>query len=62
MTLVPAPKPGFTPKPVLVGFILNKLAIAHYLSPSGERGGVVVKALPYKPAGRIPDGVNGIFQ
>ena len=28
------------------------------------RGGVVVKALRYKPAGRgsIPDGVIGIFQ
>jgi len=29
---------------------------------TGARGGVVVKALRYKPAGSIPDGVNGIFQ
>jgi len=30
----------------------------------GARGGLVVKALRYKPAGRgsIPDGVTGIFQ
>ena len=28
----------------------------------GARGGVVVKALCYKPAGSIPDGVIGIFQ
>ena len=35
-----------------------------YDKKKGARGGVVVKALRYKPAGRgsIPDGVIGIFQ
>jgi hypothetical protein len=38
--------------------------LRNYICIYRARGGVVVKALCYKPAGRgfIPDGVIGIFQ
>jgi hypothetical protein len=45
-------------------FISWNLGISVGIIAYTVRGGVVVKALRYKPAGRvsIPDGVKGIFQ
>jgi len=47
----------------ILSYIMKRNIIT-LTNESGARGGVVVKALRYKPAGRgsIPDGVIGIFQ
>ena len=49
---------GFCPKDLCSQLLQWNL----WQMASGARGGVMVKALHYTPAGLLPDGVNGIFQ